>query len=230
MAEIVVNPHAKIVEEDEEWIARMEEIEPQNVNIINPKVPAELGRITQEIIDKYFPEFKGINIRFTSTASGRSLHNWNIALNPDILENGDLSYRHTIAHELTHQICSLQGVLRGRSKEVAYLYDQQMPNGELQCEMWTFARHPDLVCHSYFFKLRNKEEKELLERLWEEDKEKYGEIYFSTNKEHFTKHKQHIHELSKQALLKRKEGMIKYLAWYREELRKIDIIGYGRSY
>ncbi|MCK4544622.1 hypothetical protein KAU43_03720 [candidate division WOR-3 bacterium] len=228
--EMGINLNAKIVEEDEDWIARMNEIEPQKVEIINKKIPAKLGRITQEIIDKYFPEFRGINIRFTSTASGRSLYCWNIALNPEILED-EISYTHTIAHELTHQMCQLQGVLRGRSEEVAYLYDQQIPHGELQTEMWTFARHPDLVCHSYFFKLQNKEEKELLERLWEEeDKEKYQEIYFSTNKEHFQKHKQQIHELSKQALLKRKEGMVKYLAWYREELRKIGIIGYGRSY
>lgn len=54
--------------------------------------------------------------------------------------------------------------------------------------------------------------------------------WHDTNHMHFFKNKDKIHELSKQALIKRKEGMIKYLEWYRNELKKISIKGRGRSY
>lgn len=221
----VINHNAEIIEVEPDWIEKNEKYEPQEVIIINNHVPEELGRITQEVIDKYFPEFKGIYIHLTNSASGKSLYAWHIALNPNILQSHERSCNHTIGHELTHQLCTLQGVLRGRSEEVAYLYNQQIPNGELQCEMWTFARHPDLIANSYFSKQFSREESEELEKKYGTLTKEFHEKRDEINLNHFIKHRMKIHELSKQALIKRKEGMITYRRWFRDEMLKIGIEG-----
>ena len=218
------NPHVVIEEPDPEWIEKMESIEPKEVELINKRVPEELVTLTQEVIDKYFPEFKGINLRYTSTALGRSLMGWDIALNPNLLKRTEQETIHTIAHELTHQMCQHQMILRGRSEEVSYLYDQRIPHGELQTDMWTFARHPDLVSHGYFFYT----DRELSEKLKEKHggwNDAYSEEKRLYDNRHFAKHRNKIHELSKQALMHRKNGMINYRQWFRDEMKKINIAG-----
>ena len=90
--------------------------------------------------------------------------------------------------------------------------------------MWTYARHPDLVNHGYFFY----SDREFHSKL----KEKHGgytDEYYKEDRlkdiQHFAKHRDYIHKLSKQAIIQRKNGMINYRRWFRDELLKINIKG-----
>ena len=48
---------------------------------------------------------------------------------------------------------------------------------------------------------------------------------FKIGMKHMIQHRIKIHELSKEALKKRKEGMINYRRWFRDEMLKISIKG-----
>ena len=218
-----LNVNAYIVKLDEEQKKNWLENEPTEVKIYNKKVPEKLGHEVREVIKKHFHEFKGIFVGFTGANSGKYLGGWAIALNPDLLQKSRRNMMHTIAHELTHAMVGMQGILRDRANGYEYLYNQQIPHGELQCEIWTFARHPDYVSNSYFSYKLPKEINEQFKGRWD-DKE-VNEKYNKLQEEHFMKNKNKIHELSKEAIRRRVDGDIKYLSWFKDQMKEIDIEG-----
>ena len=219
-----VNHNAEIVEFLPDEIQKLLDNEPHEVIKVNDKISDYLIEQVRQVIKHYFPEFKGIYVHYTSRALGQSLYEWHIALNPELENRTHREIIHTIAHELTHQMCRLQGVLRGRSAEVDYLYDQQIPHGELQTDIWTFARDKKLVSHGYFF-YSDKEFHATLKETHNGFTDEYYKERRWLNVKHFEKQKHHIHELSKQALNHRKNGMINYRKWFRDEMLKINIRG-----
>jgi len=229
----MANPNAVISDNhSEEWISKTKGIEPKGVVIATKNVPKELGEITEWVISKYFPEFNGINIYLTTTASGQSFGPWDIALNPDML-NPYRSRRgmiHTIAHELTHQMCLLQTILRERANGMGILYDQKIPTGELATDIWTFARSPDLVSTGYFQRKLDKELSRRLTRLllksdMGDDRAtvEYHTLWNELQVKHFEKHQDTIHSLAVESIEKRRKGLIKYIQWFKEQMKEIEI-------
>jgi len=225
------NPNAVIRNDhDNEWIETIIKSEPSHVKIVSKDIPEILGELTENVIETYFPEFNGIEIGLTRTQLGQSIFPWRIALNPELVTNySRMGTIHTIAHELTHQSCTLQAVLRGRSERVKYLYSQNIPSGELSTEIWTFARHPDLVAPGYFMRKLKHTDNNMLELLYERYRTGVGSYseYFSRYKElqegHFQRHKELIHKVAIESLKMRKSGERYYIKWIKEQLSNIGI-------
>ncbi len=164
------------------------------------------------VLRRYFPELRGVLLYYTGSANGKYLYGWKIALDPDLLKKPKRKLRHTVAHELTHLIQYQQDRIRHRAlqTEYAYLYAQRIPKGEEACEIWTYARHPDLVAPSGYlhspFEMR---ESETSDEFWERKFRFYEQ------------HCDEIHELAKKAIELRNRGFRQYIKWFLRELRSI---------
>ncbi len=168
------------------------------VIVRSKRLPEKLVKETELTLRNYFPEIRRIYLYFTSSSYGRFLGGWKIALNPRILRRKREAL-HVIAHEVTHVIQWNQEVIRSLALKTKfrYLYDQRIPKGELACEIWTFARHEDLVSISPYIA------KEVSRTKGFEDKAK------------------EIHELSKEAIARRKNGERRYIKWFLSQLESI---------
>jgi|Deesub1362A_J573_1020465.scaffolds.fasta_scaffold27285_2 hypothetical protein len=186
--------------------------EPTRVIVKSQKIPSELAAETQKVIDSYFPELCGVLLYYTGTSYGKYLGDWKIALSPDLLKKPIRKLYHTIAHELTHLIQYQQDKIKERAiqTEYAYLYTQRIPKGEESCEIWTYARHPDLVAPSSYLYFKPRTLKDALRDITFEDEFRIAEKYCNE-----------IHELAKHAIEMRGRGERRYIKWFLGKLAEI---------
>ncbi|WP_290597503.1 MULTISPECIES: hypothetical protein [unclassified Archaeoglobus] len=158
------------------------------------------------------PRAPWVLLYYTNSAKGEYLLDWKIALDPDLLNEPKRELHHTIAHELTHLIQWQQNRIRHRALQTkyAYLYAQKIPKGEEACDIWTYARHPDLVAPSGY-----------LHTPFEMRKGETSCEFWNRKFRFYEKHCNEIHELAKKAIELRARGCRRYIKWFLDELRLI---------
>lgn len=83
--------------------------------------------------------------------------------------------------------------------EYAYLYTQRIPKGEEACDIWTYARHPDLVAPGYLHTPFEMREGETPDEFWNRKFRFYGQ---NCNE---------IHQLAKKEIELRAHGCRQYI-------------------
>jgi len=158
-----------------------------------------LHQLTIDVIDRYFPELSGRTffLRYTFSAYGRFLFRmpkYTIALNPEIVTKNPLRFaKHVIGHELTHIIQHyFEDFEEEGRKYFPELYERPFPTGEESCDLYTYARHPDLVVPG---------------------RGSYIRIPLSADPKE-------VHELAVEAIVRRNKGYRTYIKWFKEEVYK----------
>ncbi|MFA4700163.1 hypothetical protein [Pyrococcus kukulkanii] len=154
-----------------------------------------------EVVDTYFPELSGLTIYLYATYSalGRyhvNAYPYNLALNPVDLKREPNEYVvHVIAHELTHLIQYNYDIFVSLGQEYfPLLYAKRIPKGEEACDLYTYARHPDLVVPG-----------------------RGGYIGIPENAD-----PEEVHELALEAIrLRNEEGVRNYIKWFKERLKEV---------
>jgi hypothetical protein len=81
--------------------------------------------------------------------------------------------------------------------EFKHLYITPLPKGEKSCDLYVFARHPNLVWKSCYLDCK------LPDPTVEENRIA-------------------VHELAKEAIIKRAEGMRHYIKWFENEVNRLS--------
>ncbi|ADC65276.1 hypothetical protein Ferp_1117 [Ferroglobus placidus DSM 10642] len=180
------------------------------VVVKSKRIPKKLEEEVKKVIKRYFPEIDGVLLYYTGSAYGKYLRDWKIALNPIILKKPKRILYHTVAHEVTHLIQWQQEKVRSKAlkTEYSFLYTQRIPKGEKACEIWTYARHPDLVAPSYYLSVE-------LKKLPNSKK------FLSAGIEFYEERSFEIHRLAKKAIKLRERGVRNYIKWFLNELNSI---------
>jgi len=174
------------------------------------RIPKRLEEKVRKVLEHYFPEIDCVSLYYTGSAYGKYLRDWKIAINPLLLKKPKRVLYHTVAHELTHLIQWQQEKIRPKAlkTEYSFLYAQRIPKGEEACEIWTYARHPDLVAPSYYLGLKPKKLPNSM-KSW------------CTAMEFYEEHSFEIHNLAKKAIEMRRQGFRSYIKWFLNELNSI---------
>jgi len=202
------------IEAIQKWI----EPEPKEIILSNPKLPDEIKPIIQAVIDNYFPEITGVEIGFTNACYGQYCGGWKIRLDPKQIFFPKGSFEHTIAHEFQHMIQRGQDVFRQRAKGNKYLYQFRIPSGEKACDIWTYARSPDLSyggCYLDFKAL-----KPVWKALHELELSEAGARFFNARYLYCKTHSNDLHELAKRALEIRATNR-RYIKWYEAKIAEL---------
>ncbi|NJE60447.1 hypothetical protein [Thermococcus sp. 21S7] len=155
-----------------------------------------------EVVENYFPELRGFTFRLhaTYTAHGRYQtigYPYNLALNPELLDKFPVEYvRHIIAHELTHLVQYNYRILKQVGVQYfPILYTKPFPKGEESCDLYTYARDPDLVVPGRGSYIPIPAEADPYE----------------------------VYELANEAIrLRNEEGLTAYIKWFKKELRRVS--------
>ncbi len=168
--------------------------EPKGVVLRSRRIPKEVVKRIEGVL-KFFPELSGFYVYYTSTHFGKYVGGWKIAINPKLRGR---FFNYVVAHELTHLIQYNQERVRekGRRTKYSFLYEQKIPKGELQCDIWCYARDERLVSISPY----------LARKIGVSERRKFEE------------RSEEICNLAREAIELRKKKRT-YIAWFTKELK-----------
>jgi hypothetical protein len=200
--------------------------EPTGVKIIRKEV-LPLKADIEYVLRKYFPEIRGVYVYSIINGSplGRYYsdrrNGWSIALHKDLVSMDRRTRLNVIGHELTHLTQYKQDYLKERAlkTDFAYIYATRIPKGEESCDIYTYARSPELVAPSNYFGILS-----AFWTLYDWRSIKNVEYTF------YEKYCVEIHELAKEAIKLRANGYKRYIKWFINRLNELASVFVGSMF
>ena len=193
--------------------------EPTGVRILGKHI-SPLKEDIEYVLKNYFPEIRGVYVYsiINGSSLGRYYSNrrngWSIALHRDLINMDRRTRLNVIGHELTHLTQYKQDYLRERAlkTEFAYLYTTRIPKGEKSCDIYTYARSPELVAPSNYLGIPSV--------FWEFY---YWKTVRSAEYSFYERYCVEIHELAKEAVRIRANGYRNYIEWFEDRLDELAV-------
>jgi len=194
--------------------------EPTGVKVLRKEV-LPLKADIEYVLRTYFPEIRGVYVYSIINGSplGRYYwdrrNGWSIALHKDLVFVDRRVRLKVIGHELTHLVQCKQDHLKERAlkTDFAYLYATRIPKGEESCDIYTYARSPELVAPSNYLGIPC-----AFMVFYDWRSVKSAEFAF------YEKCCVEIHELAKEAIRLRADGYRRYIKWFINRLNELAFV------